>query len=121
MLLAVFSALRIKADFKNRLLKTAIVLLPVISILLTCLYVVFRITDYYELKEPEKIDMSLLTQSGNSYTHYPAREDIENGYFVWRYINEEELRTQWENISEYDYDGTDNKGHLFYDSCVLSW
>jgi hypothetical protein len=57
-------------------------------------------------QNPEK-----LTLSGREYVHHPERNEYENGNAVWMYICEEELRSQWNTRSEFDFDGRDKLNH----------
>jgi hypothetical protein len=50
------------------------------------------------------------TPSGNPYTHDPHRIEFENGYPVWVYLCEDELREEWNRKSRIAYDSTDERG-----------
>jgi len=66
----------------------------------------------------EKVDFSTLethTPQGNPYDHYTGSKWAENGYYVWLYVCEDELRQEWNKRSELEYDGKDHMGqHLRY-------
>ncbi|TVR41374.1 MAG: O-antigen ligase domain-containing protein [Bacteroidia bacterium] len=47
---------------------------------------------------------------GTPYTHNPGASFRENGYLVYIYIAEEELREKWNRSSELDYDGYNRRG-----------
>lgn len=53
----------------------------------------------------------LCTLSGNHYTHFPEETLIENGYFVWMNVCEDELRDEWSMRSEMPYEGIDKAGN----------
>lgn len=59
--------------------------------------------DYYDFKNinPEVVEKS--TQSGNLYHHNFKENARENGYLVYIYICEEELRKEWNKRSEIKY------------------
>lgn len=60
----------------------------------------------------EEVDLSRLepfTPSGNPYFHDTLRKAAENGYYVWLYISEEEMRQAWNGVSEFPYDSLDRK------------
>ena len=78
---------------------------------LIAVFIIHQIKDYTTLREPDIIEEGIMTFSGKEYTHDPGRKDVENGYFVWRYICEEELRREWNGISDIDYEGIDLRGH----------
>lgn len=63
-------------------------------------------------KETEKVDYSKLekyTASGNEYYHYPDLEDYENGFPIWTYQCETEMKVEWNKRSTLDYAGRDRK------------
>jgi hypothetical protein len=64
----------------------------------------FLIPDKKPLQNPD-----LYTSRGNPYTHDTVSYLIEHGRYIGVYICEEELRTEWEKRSEYDFDGEDDK------------
>lgn len=51
------------------------------------------------------------TALGTPYTHKPQYTLRENGYFVYYFIAEEELRQAWNERSDLDFDGKDLKGN----------
>ncbi len=55
-----------------------------------------------EIKNPEP-----MTASGHPYVHNPAETARENGYLVWMYFCDEELRSQWNKRSAFPYDSLD--------------
>ena len=52
-----------------------------------------------------------LTASGRTYQHQTDRQEFENGYPLWIYVCEEELRREWNRRSEINYDGRDKLDH----------
>lgn len=48
--------------------------------------------------------------AGSEYYHEPDAELRENGYLIYSYIAEQELREAWNSRSEYEFDGTGQKG-----------
>lgn len=53
--------------------------------------------------------LELFTKGGNPYTHDTVLQPVENGSYVGIYVCEQELRTQWNQISEFEYDGSDEQ------------
>lgn len=67
---------------------------------------------YKEYTTIEKLDLDNLdikSALGNYYYHLP-NGGIENGKYVYLYVQESELRNGWNTISDFDYDGYDKKG-----------
>jgi hypothetical protein len=48
-----------------------------------------------------------LTALGNPYVHLSWETDRENGYPIWMYLCEDELRSQWNKRSTFSYDSLD--------------
>ncbi len=72
-----------------------------------------RIHDHYTVKDDAINDKGALEQRtarGNPYTHHRERKELENGYYVWLYIAEDELKKAWNARSELPFSGTDRKG-----------
>jgi O-antigen ligase len=69
------------------------------------------------LNNVEKIQFSeleLYTPNGNPYYHDTLSGQIENGHFVWLYVSQEEMKTQWEKRSKIPYDSLDHKGQPMF-------
>ncbi|MFM7822263.1 MAG: O-antigen ligase family protein, partial [Bacteroidota bacterium] len=61
-----------------------------------------------ELKQSGQIEKTL---SGNLLVTDYGNAQLENGYYVWKNLCEEELRQQWNKRSEMPYDGRDRKNN----------
>lgn len=67
---------------------------------------------FTNFSKTESVDIySLPTHSadGNLYMHYNSNQ-LENGHYVMHFIAEVEMKMAWEQISDYDYNGLDEKG-----------
>lgn len=73
-------------------------------------YVVSIVNDVYKVHpiDVDKLDKN--TAQGNPYWHDLTNEQIENGYYVWLYINFDEMREAWNERSDMDFDGLDKRG-----------
>ncbi len=85
-------------------------ILTLLAITVLLAFLGYKVRDFYNIKAGQDIDYSERTLCGNTYKHYPDRSYLENGYYVWRYICENELRNEWNRRSKLDYDGVDLKG-----------
>jgi len=92
-------------------LKWFLAVMMITMVLIGCAYITKSITRFYTITEPDREDLDLYTANGNPYTHDLNNSDIENGYYVWIYISEEELNKEWNKISKMDYIGKDEMGH----------
>lgn len=54
--------------------------------------------------------LNKMTKLGNPYTHDLSNSQVENGYYVWLYVSEDELRQAWNKRSRYDFYGKDKAG-----------
>jgi hypothetical protein len=66
-----------------------------------------EVKTFYKKGSAYSFPLKERTVNGNAYLHYPERKDIENGNPVWIYLNEEELRKEWNLRSSIKYDSND--------------
>lgn len=64
-------------------------------------------TDTAEI--PEYKDLPVYTAKGNTYHHDLTSTVTENGYPLLYYINEQELKEEWDKVSVIPYEGKDAK------------
>src|SRR5690606_16900976 len=94
-----------------RKLFAAFVLLILIGVPSVIFYQVYKEFTYVPQQFAyDQDDFKAITESGNPYQHHLDLKYTENGYYVWRFISEDELRKEWNSSSELDYDGKDLKG-----------
>ena len=73
-------------------------------------YTEFSVIHREDIENPEP-----LTALGNPYVHRPDETQRENGYLIWMYYCDEELRLQWNKRSAFPYDSLDmRKQNLKY-------
>ncbi len=90
------------------LLRVFLITMP----LLIASYIAMSIDRFYDREEVDFSELEEYTSRGNRYYHDTTKKAIENGNYVWLYINEKELRKEWNKISELPYKGKDNKKQL---------
>lgn len=73
------------------------------------LYVRGVYTDMHQIRDTAT-ELPKLTQQGNPYTHYLKSETTENGYYVYRYICNKELKSEWNKRSRICIDSVDRMG-----------
>jgi O-antigen ligase len=54
--------------------------------------------------------LDVYTQQGNPYQHNLDLGQVENGNYVGLYISWGELKQEWNEVSDHDFDGHDEKG-----------
>jgi hypothetical protein len=67
------------------------------------------IVSFYEIEEIDTKKLEKRTANGNLYSHNYKSNQIENGNFVELYICNKELGKEWNQKSEYKFDGLDKK------------
>lgn len=79
-------------------------------ILFPLFYIVWAINKFYNIEtvDPEKVE--ILTRNGNEYFHDFNNPMVENGKYVYLYVCEEEMREEWNRISEIKYDSAGSNG-----------
>ncbi len=64
----------------------------------------------YNVKREYVVDTSVKTKKGNLYTFQKDEILYENGYPIWDYVCDEELRRDWNSLSSIPYDSLDERG-----------
>jgi len=101
--------LRIKKKQKRAISIVFLILLFLVPVL----YFGFVWVKFYSIEklEPEKVEK--YTASGNPYYFNFSSTEKENGNWVKAYINEKELRQEWNKRSEAKYDTLDKNGYPY--------
>ena len=94
---------------KNIYARIALVSVAIAPIVLM-VFIMGVITDVYKVHRIDFSELDATTSRGTYYFHDTTNLQTENGHFVWLYIATEELREAWNERSEYDFDGKDQKG-----------
>jgi len=83
----------------------------VLAVVLPLLLVGLEWNRFYNIHSD---DSNLIQHSprGEKYIHNPDRKHLENGWYVYRYIAEEELKKAWNEKSTVAFDGKDHKGQI---------
>lgn len=64
----------------------------------------------YNVKQEYVVDTSEKTKKGNTYISQKNQILYENGYPIWAYVCDEELRADWNSLSSIPYDSLDERG-----------
>jgi len=85
-------------------------------------YMLFLISDEWKKIKAEKpVDLRALprySKSNNGYYHDTASKLTENGNRVWLYIQDDEMRREWNKRSWRSYDSLDYHGNTLYFTLV---
>ncbi len=96
---------------KNRRLKF-VILLALAGLFAWAAYFIYDTTRNFRIVHYEdKTKLEQFTKKGHPYFHDTLSDNRENGYLVWIYISEEELKEEWSKRSRMDFEGTDLKGN----------
>lgn len=93
--------------------KISIKVLSWLIVFLLPIFIGFYLVDFYRTNTKiEKLDIKNLEMKSPSGHYYYHRLDwgTENGKYVYIYIQEKELRQEWNSRSEIEYDSLDSKG-----------
>jgi len=74
------------------------------------LYVVWVVAGFYNIEKVTPESLESKTKKGNYYHHDLSNPLVENGKYVYLYVCEEEVREEWNSISEFKYDSTGKNG-----------
>jgi hypothetical protein len=94
---------------KNIYARIALVSVAIAPIVLM-VFIMGIITDVYKVHHIDFSELDAKTSQGTYYFHDTTNLQTENGHYVWLYIATEELREAWNERSEYNFDGKDQKG-----------
>ncbi|HYQ57445.1 MAG TPA: O-antigen ligase family protein [Draconibacterium sp.] len=76
--------------------------------------------NFYDIEKLNPEQVEKFTASGNMYTFNFTSDDKENGNWVYSYICMEELRSEWNKRSKYDFDTRDKNG-FYYKSTLIRY
>jgi len=102
-------------SLRRRMLLTGLgLLLP----LLTVIYVYSLVRVVHPDREVDFSALEDRTALGNLYHHDTLNRQTVNGYPIWIYLAEEEMKEAWAERSAMAFDGKDNKGHDLRDILI---
>ena len=106
----VFFLLYIFSKLNNRWkipLTVSIVLLLVIPVI----YVGKVVHDFYDFEKINIDEIDKTTVQGNPYSHHFSNKLVENGHYVYLYICRDEMREEWNKVSECKFDSLNSDGY----------
>ncbi|MDD4108835.1 MAG: O-antigen ligase family protein [Prolixibacteraceae bacterium] len=87
-----------------------LLIIVLLVIVVPVLYVGRIVTGFYAAEKISPGSLELKTKQGNYYRHDINNPLIENGKYVYLYVCEEEVREEWNKISEFKYDSIGKNG-----------
>jgi len=101
---------------KSTKLKTGVAVTISLLVFFTSYFIYREIAPSSNAKKFEKLDE--FTAYGNKYYHDTTLYITENGNHVMIYIQEEELKSEWNKISLFPYDSLDMKGQELFGTLI---
>ncbi len=102
----VYSIFKLKGRFKWILSSIVVIL-----VLFPIVYLGGIIIKFYQIEKVDQQNIEWTTLQGNSYSHDFNNPTVENGRYVYLYICDDELRTEWNKISKINYDSIISTGY----------
>jgi hypothetical protein len=100
---------------KYRLL---LVILGSLIIVLPIIYVSLVINKFYDIETVNPDTIEKTTPQGNLYKHYFNEKAVENGKYVYLYVCVDEMREEWDKVSEYKYDSIGSNGYPVHSTLI---
>jgi len=103
--------IRIILKTKKVSLKVSLLALLITGCISAAWFFYNTLTGFGYASSPRTTPLLLLTKKGNPYSQDTLNKEIENGYFVWRNVCEQELMEEWSKKSSFEYQGKDLRGN----------
>ena len=88
------------------------------TILIPLLYVLWVVHSFYDIEKTDKESIEKTTSLGNYYIHDFENLAVENGHYTYLYICHDELRIEWNKISNIKYDDIRPNGYPLYATLI---
>ncbi|HEX2936831.1 MAG TPA: O-antigen ligase family protein [Bacteroidales bacterium] len=108
---AIFYVIVIAFKSKILLVKWFCVIGIALLLLLPSTYFVHMYTANFSPEPLDTTSLERVTVNGNAYHHDTKHLYLENGNYIYLYICEKELKSEWEKRSTLNYDSLDNGGN----------
>jgi hypothetical protein len=107
MLVLLQKAWAITSATRQILIIAALAFIPLISFL----YARKEFNRYFTVRETATQPLPTYTPRGHVYTHVVENTQLENGYYIWRFIAWTELDSVWQRRSHLSMGGEDARGN----------
>jgi O-antigen ligase len=88
------------------------------TILIPVLYVLWVVYSFYSIEKINKESIEKTTSLGNYYIHDFENLAVENGHYTFLYICHDEMRMEWNKISNIKYDDVRPNGYPLYATLI---
>lgn len=87
-------------------------------ILIPVLYLFWVVITFYDIEKIDKGSIDKTTALGNHYIHDFENMAVENGHYTYLYICHDEMRSEWNKISNIKYDDIRPDGYPLYSTLI---
>ena len=102
----------------NTRFSRVLIFIIIILVLFPVVYLGGIVIRFYQIEKVDRNNIEWTTLSGNTYSHDFNNPTVENGRFVYLFICDDELRTEWNKISKTNYDSVISTGYPLNASLV---
>lgn len=102
----------------NKKYRIPVILIGVMVLLLPIAYVGASINRFYDIETVNPDSIAGMTKKGNPYKHDFNSKAVENGKFVHLYVCVDEMRDEWNKVSDYKYDLIGQNGYPVYSTLI---
>lgn len=98
--------------------RTVLVMVVLIAIIGPIVYVVSVINSFYQFENVDPATIEKMTRRGNAYSHNFEDKMVENGKYVNLYVCQDEMREEWNKVSELKYDSIGKNGFPIHSTLI---
>jgi hypothetical protein len=88
------------------------------TVLIPSLYVFRVVQSFYDIEKIDKVSIDKTTSLGSYYLHDFENKAVENGHYTYLYICHDEMRAEWNKISNIKYDDIRPNGYPLYATLI---
>jgi len=90
----------------------------IILFLIPLFYIGFVVNKFYDIEKVSQKNIDKITKHGNAYQHNFNNKAVENGKYVHLYVCADEMREEWNKVSNFKYDESGNNGYPIYSTLI---
>ena len=91
--------------------KIPLVVVFILAVIVPFLYLDKAVKNFYDIEKVNPDEIEKTTSLGHKYSHDFSNKLVENGHYVFLYICTDEMREEWNKISEFKYDSIGQNGY----------
>ena len=98
--------------------KIPLILIGTLIFVIPIGYVATVINQFYSIEQVNSETVEKTTKLGNLYKHDFNKKTVENGQYVYLYVCAEEMKEEWNKVSEFKYDSIGTNGYPIHSTLV---